>query len=67
VSKLIWKTLEMEKGNSLTEWKTCERAKIPGGWLVRYDWWVPSSEGMGASGLTFVPDPHHAWDGSSLE
>jgi hypothetical protein len=31
------------------------RAKIPGGWLVSF-----------SDGLTFVPDPEHRWDGSSL-
>ena len=31
------------------------RAKIPGGWLVS----SPSS-------VTFVPDPNHDWDGTSL-
>ena len=30
------------------------RAKVPGGWL------------MAGGGMTFVPDPKHAWDGSSL-
>jgi hypothetical protein len=37
------------------------RAKIPGGWLVGVE-----SENMRAWGLTFVPDPGHEWDGSSL-
>ncbi len=31
------------------------RAKIIGGWLV-----------MIASGICFVPDPDHKWDGGSL-
>jgi len=35
------------------------RAKIPGGWLVGR----PDS---GGTGTTFVPDPEHKWDGSSL-
>ena len=34
------------------------RAKITGGWLVGR----PDSD----AGLTFVPDPDHAWDGNSL-
>jgi len=37
-----------------------ERAKIPGGWLVT----VLSRELP--SGITFVPDPEHKWDGNSL-
>ena len=36
----------------------CFRAKIPGGWLVGN----PNAD----SGLTFVPDPEHKWDGNSL-
>lgn len=32
------------------------RAKVPGGWLVTC-----------GSGVTFYPDPHHKWDGTSLE
>jgi hypothetical protein len=31
------------------------RAKVPGGWLV-----------AGGSGVAFVPDPSHEWDGTSL-
>ncbi len=34
------------------------RAKIPGGWLVR---------DTRDRGITFVPDPQHAWDGNSLD
>jgi hypothetical protein len=34
------------------------RAKVPGGWLV--------TVGRGDSGVTFYPDPDHAWDGRSL-
>lgn len=36
------------------------RAKIPGGWLVRQQF----DEGVA---MTFVPDPNHVWDGSSLD
>jgi hypothetical protein len=31
------------------------RAKVPGGWLVAL-----------GTGVTFYPDPEHAWDGQSL-
>lgn len=31
-----------------------DRAKIPGGWLVK------------RNAVSFVPDPEHRWDGSSL-
>lgn len=53
------------------------RAKIPGGWLVlmkksHYDWSEISTDttysyGWGYGGATFVPDPNHVWDGSSLD
>ncbi len=33
------------------------RTKIPGGWIFLCD-----SNG----GVTFIPDPEHTWDGSSL-
>jgi hypothetical protein len=36
------------------------RAKIPGGWLV-----FAYSYTLEATGLTFVPDPNHEWDGKS--
>jgi len=32
------------------------RAKVPGGWLVTC-----------GNAVTFYPDPHHKWDGTSLE
>jgi hypothetical protein len=32
------------------------RAKVPGGWLVTC-----------GTGVTFYPDPKHAWDGTSLK
>jgi len=32
------------------------RAAVPGGWLVV----------LGAGGVTFLPDPKHAWDGGSV-
>jgi hypothetical protein len=43
------------------------RTRISGGWLVFGT--IPSirnSEPI-ASGLTFVPDPEHKWDGTSLK
>lgn len=35
------------------------RAQVPGGWLVAF--WT---SGMG---VTFYPDPEHAWDGGTLD
>jgi len=50
------------------------RTKIPGGWLVlmrQHDFQFESVSdtygyGWGYGGMTFVPDPDHKWDGSSL-
>ena len=45
------------------------RAKIPGGWLVifyRLDFSSSPTGGAGFGGMTFVPDPNHTWNGSSL-
>jgi hypothetical protein len=39
------------------------RAKVPGGWLVMVAWAAAAS---GSASLTFLPDPSHTWDGSSL-
>lgn len=38
------------------------RAKVPGGWLFIL-WWGAAYDG---SGITFIPDPEHKWDGNSL-
>ena len=46
----IWETLSDAR---------ISRAKIFGGWLVRYDI-------TGKFSITFVPDPNHEWDGTSL-
>ena len=35
------------------------RAKVPGGWLIRM-------EGLHEESITFLPDPAHKWNGSSL-
>lgn len=50
------------------------RAKIPGGWLIvmaQHDWdrigMADAGYGWGYGGATFVPDPNHEWDGSSLQ
>lgn len=32
------------------------RSEIPGGWLMAT-----------VKGVTFIPDPNHVWDGSSIE
>jgi len=39
------------------------RARVPGGWLVIVAWAAAAS---GSASVTFVPDPSHTWDGSSL-
>jgi hypothetical protein len=41
--------------------KHAYRARVPGGWLVFIR--TPGPSGLG--GVTFYPDPKHAWDGGS--
>jgi len=55
---IIWESIESNNYYSMV------RSKIPGGWLVRFETHYVQS---GAGGLTFVPDPNHQWDGSSLK
>jgi hypothetical protein len=38
------------------------RARIPGGWLI-----FIYTQAVGLSGVTFYPDPIHAWDGGTQE
>jgi hypothetical protein len=56
---LRWQRLETEGGP-----RSVLRAKVPGGWLIWCDDY--SSSESGYSGLTFMPDPKHEWDGRSL-
>jgi hypothetical protein len=49
MAKLVWEMIEAEPS-----YRQIERAKVPGGWLVRM------SVGDGG-GITFVPDPKHEW------
>ena len=37
-----------------------ERAKVPGGWLVRQ--FSQSGNENGGGGITFVPDPDYKWE-----
>jgi len=41
------------------------RTKITGGWLVESSRQTSGGGGTG-TGLTFIPDPEHKWDGNSL-
>jgi len=60
--KLRWETLQSDK----YEQEQVVRTKIPGGWLVMVDKWDINEERPVGVGVTFVPDPEHKWDGSSL-
>ncbi len=58
-SSLSWQRLKSD-GDS----NSMQRSKIPGGWLVKVEFWGgPSITGCS---ITFVPDPAHKWDGGSL-
>jgi hypothetical protein len=54
---LRWEELTNEGGPGHAGSKVL-RSRIPGGWLV----WAHTAN---ADGMTFVPDPDHAWDGGS--
>jgi len=43
--------------------KRALRARVPGGWLIFIE--TPGRGGLG--GVTFYPDPNHAWDGGTQE
>jgi hypothetical protein len=49
MTKLFWEMVEAEPS-----YRKIERAKVPGGWLIRM-------EVAGGGGITFVPDPNHEW------
>ncbi|MGR5502005.1 hypothetical protein ACQKP3_14835 [Vibrio sp. DNB22_10_4] len=56
---LSWQALKNFGGSCHSTYRT----KIPGGWLVS----IHASFDSGLScGVTFVPDPEHLWDGSSM-
>ena len=40
------------------------RAKVPGGWFVRFGWCDASGDNHP---MIYYPDPKHDWDGSSLD
>jgi len=65
VYNLAMKPLKWEFVGSSGSSKACpdgvSRAKVQGGWLVRI-WSI-----FGGSGITFMPDPDHKWDGGGLE
>jgi hypothetical protein len=50
MAKLVWEMIEAEPA-----YRKIERAKVPGGWLVRME------VGGCGGGITFVPDPKHEW------
>jgi hypothetical protein len=41
--------------------KHAYRARVPGGWLIFIR--TPGPSGLG--GVTFYPDPNHAWEGGT--
>ncbi len=49
IPRLTWELLESDV-------MPCQRAKVPGGWLVL----------VGSGALAFYPDAAHSWDGASL-
>ena len=50
MAKLVWEMVDADPS-----YRKIERAKVPGGWLIRME--------VGDSGgITFVPDPNHEWE-----
>jgi hypothetical protein len=49
VHQITWEYIKSIDGPSI-----CCRAQVPGGWLV--------ATGLNGGGLTFMPDPDHAWE-----
>ncbi len=54
MAKLVWEKVEEE--NIRYRNPDAQRAKVPGGWILKVD--IHNS----ASGITFVPDPDHSWE-----
>ena len=50
MEKLVWEMIEAEPA-----YRKIERAKVPGGWLVRME------VGNSGGGIAFVPDPKQEW------
>ncbi len=59
MAQVCWETVKSikqdGKGFSIDVTEPLKRAKVPGGWLVRYIFHA-------GLGMTFVPDPGHAWE-----
>ena len=70
---LRWEPLETPSGPDSSLADFYGRAKVPGGWLVR---WMGRRKELGKrregdgpeyiGALTFYPDPKHEWNGGSL-
>ncbi|MFD3397362.1 hypothetical protein ACE41R_11065 [Alteromonas macleodii] len=54
---LHWEAVKVE--NTGGHIHRAHRTKVPGGWLVT----LSNNNGLDSS---FIPDPNHEWDGSSL-
>lgn len=55
---LAWETLFHDLDGLITTSNSLLRTKISGGWVVTSN---------PVTGVTFVPDSEHKWDGSSLK
>jgi hypothetical protein len=61
MAKLVWEQLErdpQDMGIGLDP--RAERARVPGGWLVRV--WKVSMGEFSDCCMAFVPDPNHEWE-----
>lgn len=55
---LVWEELKNDGGPRYSY-----RSKVPGGWLLSTC--ESTGDGIG-SGVTFIPDPNHDWNGHSV-
>lgn len=54
-----WEIIEQTMYNA-PDYVHTERAKVPGGWLVRTRMALHSNQDLGLA-MVFVPDPNHEW------
>jgi hypothetical protein len=57
----MWERLQNEGSSQASIYKRTFRAKVPGGWLVMYQYFGGSS-GPGSHAIVFVPDTAGHWD-----
>jgi len=57
--KFEWKAISRESDPG--DCQLTERAKVIGGWIVRYGRWISYNDQHIAVTMVFVSDPSHEW------